>query len=121
MQRIDFMSGKTTAAIITAVILSASIPSSPSSNRIAGPERSARIQETSLPPDNGVSSSFLINLQDEYICLTEFDSAGTELSKKIIDYINIYSLYPYQLEQLRAGAHFDSREAAAEFIQDLGS
>ena len=112
------MSAKTTAAIITAVIVSASIPSAPSN---ISPEQAVPIREASLPPEKGNVSSYLVNLQEESIFLTEFDSEGNELSQKSIDYINIYALYPSQLEQLRTGARFDNREAAAEFIQDLGS
>lgn len=115
------MSGKTAAAIATAIILSAGIPSSSVTNKDVSPTPPQYVRETSLPPDPKTASSYLINLENGLIYLTELDSSGTVLTRKTINYINIYSLYPSQLEQLRTGAVFDNREAAAEFIQDLGS
>lgn len=38
-----------------------------------------------------------------------------------IDYINLYSVPQAQLERLKRGEYFESRESAAEFIQDLDS
>ncbi|MBR5587105.1 MAG: hypothetical protein IKW02_03990 [Clostridia bacterium] len=113
------MIGKTAAAIITAALLSASIPSSHSGNHVPEPTIPAR--EASLPPDSGVATTYMVKLDDESVYLNELDSEGTVLSQKKIDYINIYTLYPAQLEHLREGAIFDKREDAAEFIQDLGS
>ena len=115
------MTGKTTTAIIAAVILSVGIPSAPVGNRNASHQSQQHFREASMPPEKGKVYSYLINLENDLIYLTELDSSGATLTRKTIDYINIYSLYPAQLEQLRSGASFDSREAVAEFIQDLGS
>lgn len=66
-------------------------------------------------------SGYKVMLSDGVVCLYTLDVSGAELDKTIINYIDVYSLYPSQIDTLLAGASFSSREAAAEFIQDLGS
>ncbi|MFA7636272.1 MAG: hypothetical protein WCX81_00760 [Monoglobales bacterium] len=65
--------------------------------------------------------TYKLILENGVICLYTLDSAGVAVEQRTIDYINIYALYEAQINQLLKGITFDSREAAAEFIQDLGS
>lgn len=65
--------------------------------------------------------SYKLMLENGVIYLYTLDSSGSVKEQKPIDYINIYSLYESQINLLLKGVSFDSREAAAEFIQDLGS
>lgn len=65
--------------------------------------------------------SYRVILTDGAICLYTLDASGTELGRKIIDYIDVYSLYPSQIDTLLTGVFFNSKEDAAEFIQDLDS
>lgn len=73
------------------------------------------------PAPEPAPANYEIKFSDGVVCLYTLDESGTELDRKIIDYIDIYSLYKSQVDALRSGIKFDSREAAAEFIQDLGS
>lgn len=66
-------------------------------------------------------SGYEIKLTGEKLCLYTLDEYGGELDRKTLEYIDIYSIRSSQLEELRAGTRFDSREAAAAFIQDLDS
>jgi len=68
-----------------------------------------------------VPSSYEIKLTDGNIFLFTLDQQGSELERKTLGYIDIHSLQAFQLDKLLAGAKFESREAAAEFIQDLDS
>lgn len=117
------MSGKTTVAIIAATLAltaPATFFNSPVKEE-AIPD-SVESQETSLPPETApVAVFYELKLLDDQIYLFEFDSSGSELLRKPIDYIDIYSLYSSQSEVLRQGVRFDTRQAVAEFIQDLGS
>lgn len=72
-------------------------------------------------PAEQVPSSYEIKLTDGNICLFTLDQQGSELDRKTLGYIDIHSLQEFQLDKLLAGAKFESREAAAEFIQDLDS
>ncbi len=71
------------------------------------------------PPAAG--DTYKICLEDGAIYLYTIAPDGNLLQKKQIDYIDVYSLFKYQQDMLTEGKTFDSREKAAEFIQDLGS
>ncbi len=105
---------------IFAVALSAMVTIRPVEENVPAPITETKAAETEAVPEP-IPTSYKVILKDGAVCLYTIDESGTELSRKIIDYIDIYSLYDSQLEILRSGAVFDSREAAAEFIQDLGS
>lgn len=118
------MSIKTSAKILLPVIIIAAIIAMVNIRPVAEsvpskPEQTKTVQ-TEVAPLPAVSG-YKVMLSDGAVCLYTLDSSGAELGRKVIDYIDVYSLYPSQIETLLAGASFDSREAAAEFIQDLGS
>ena len=68
-----------------------------------------------------VPSSYEIKLSEGKICLFTLDGQGSEIERKTLGYIDIHSLQAFQLDKILAGAKFESREAAAQFIQDLDS
>ena len=118
------MSNKTTGKILLPVIILAAIIAMvnirPAAENISAPSaqsKTAKTEATNAPAVSG----YKVMLSDGAVCLYTLDASGAELDRKIIDYIDIYSLYPSQIDTLLAGANFESREAAAEFIQDLGS
>ena len=74
-----------------------------------------------MPAKNASKYTYEVKLDGETVCLYTLDESGKNIDKKSINSINIYSLYPSQLDLLVSGRRFDSREQAAEFIQDLGS
>lgn len=84
------------------------------------PEIQEQISPAAIQPEPA-PSNYEIRLTGETLYLYTLDESGSELDKKTIEYIDIYSLQNFQLDTLRNGARFKSREAAAEFIQDLDS
>ena len=118
------MSKKTLRIILLPVIIlaatSAAINIRPPARSMPAPVTQSETAQTEATPQPAVSG-YRVMLSDGVICLYTLDASGAELDRKIIDYIDVYSLYPSQINTLLAGASFDSREAAAEFIQDLGS
>ena len=72
-------------------------------------------------PTTPIPSIYEIKLTDGNVCLYAFDDEGSELDRKTLGYIDIHSLQEFLLDKLRTGAKFESREAAARFIQDLDS
>ena len=66
-------------------------------------------------------SIYEIKLTGGNICLYTLDERGSEIDCKTLSYIDIHSLQEFLLDQLRSGTKFESREAVAEFIQDLDS
>lgn len=107
-------------AFIAITAISAAVNIRPQAESTPAPINQTEAAETEASPQPE-PSGYKVILADGAVCLYALDSSGAELDRKIIDYIDIYSLYDSQREALLAGAQFDSREAAAEFIQDLGS
>ena len=118
------MSRKTSDKILLPLIIIAAITAMvnirPAAEGMPSKSEQTKTVQTEVTPAP-VISAYKVMLSDGAVCLYELDSSGAELGRKIIDYIDVYSLYPSQIDTLLAGASFDSREAAAEFIQDLGS
>ncbi len=77
--------------------------------------------EVAISPKVPPADTYKICLEDDIVCLYTLSPDGTVLQKNKIDYIDVYSLFKYQQDMLTEGKTFDSREKAAEFIQDLGS
>ncbi len=80
-------------------------------------------QSDTVSPQSTVQtpSSYEIKLTHGNVCLYTLDQQGSELDRKTLGYIDIHSLQEFLLDKLRTGAKFESREAAARFIQDLDS
>ena len=118
------MSIKTSSKILLPLIIIAAIIAMvnirPAAENTPGNPQQIKAAQTEVAPEPAISG-YKVMLSDGAVCLYTLDSSGAELGRKVIDYIDVYSLYPSQIETLLAGASFDSREAAAEFIQDLGS
>lgn len=74
-----------------------------------------------LPEQDSSPSTFELKLTAETLYFTAYNADGSVSEQKIIDYIDIYSLYTEQLKPLQKGITFKNRESVAEFIQDLGS
>lgn len=110
-----FMAVVLIAALIT--IRPAASPSSPPANTPAKRAASSII----IPETKPSPSLFELKLTENILYFTFYDDNGSPIEQKTIDYINIYSLYPEQLNSLKKGISFSSQESAAEFIQDLGS
>ena len=72
-------------------------------------------------PETTTEQGYEIILSGETLYMSVTDESGSELSREALNYIDIYSLQSFQLESLRLGAKFKTRQAVAEFIQDLDS
>ena len=116
MSRKVLLSVLCTIAVIIAIISAVNINPEKSSPQTTQSPGSASAEPVLPSP-----SSYEIKLTGENVCLYTLDESGSELERKTLEYIDIYSLRSAQLDALRTGAKFKSREAAAEFIQDLDS
>lgn len=72
-------------------------------------------------PQTIIEQGYEIRLSGETLYMSIMDESGSELSREALNYIDVHSLQSFQLESLRLGAKFKTRQAAAEFIQDLDS
>ena len=72
-------------------------------------------------PETAIEQGYEIRLSGETLYMSITDESGSELSREVLNYIDVHSLQSFQLESLRLGAKFKTRQAAAEFIQDLDS
>ncbi|MBR6523580.1 MAG: hypothetical protein IKT39_03100 [Clostridia bacterium] len=109
--------------LLPVIILAATVATvniRPAAEDLTFSSTETKVVRTELHPASSVSG-YKVMLSDGAVCLYTLDSSGNELDRTIIDYIDIYSLYPSQIDMLLAGANFENRESAAEFIQDLGS
>lgn len=109
--------------IMTAVIIAALITIRPATSSLPPAKTSAaeHTAKTVVEPSREQILTFKLKLSEGILSFTSYSEDGEPVQQKIIDYIDIYSLYPEQLSALEEGITFSSRESAAEFIQDLGS
>ena len=109
--------------LMAAVITAALITIRPATKSLPPTKSSAAdlTAETVVEPSHEQILTFKLKLSEGVLFFTSYSEDGQAVHQKIIDYIDIYSLYPEQLSALEKGIAFNSRESAAEFIQDLGS
>lgn len=109
---------------MAAVLIMALITIRPATKSSPPPENPASdltSAAANIPKQPSPTSLFELKLSGDILLFTTYGSDGNISQQKTIDYIDIYSLYPEQLQSLQKGIFFKSRESAAEFIQDLGS
>lgn len=85
----------------------------------SGPPQNIPVNENiSVSP---TETTYLLIVLNGQLLLRSYNEKGELTEQKPIQYIDIYSLYSDQLSQLQKGIFFESAEAVAQYIQDLGS